>query len=545
MTESNRESDMQPQHGVQWSAQTSESPPRDAGGSPDELRESEAKYRRLVETSNDLIWSVDAAGCWTFLNRKAALAIYGYEPEELIGRPFTDLVPEDQLLKDVAAFVSIKSGRSVFRYPTHHCRKDGRLVHLLFNAVPLVDADGNPAGTTGTATDITERVKLEAELLQAQKVESIGRLAGGVAHDFNNLLTSILGFAELARLEAPGSNRARRHLSSIIEAAERGAALTQQLLSFARRRVVAPETIDARAQVAAMAPILERLLGADIELSVESSREELLVRIDPGSLDQIVMNLAVNARDAMPSGGRLALTTSNRILDEGAASQRANARAGEYVVIEVRDTGHGMTEDTMSRIFEPFFTTKPAGQGTGLGLSVCHGAVSQAGGFIVVETEVGHGSTFAVHLPRVFGGAPTETRTEVDSEWVGGTESILLVDDDPLIRRLASEVLGGLGYRVTVTVNGVDALGALTEPGAHFDLIITDVVMPKLGGKELAKEVVSRGIDVPILFVSAYAEEATVSDVQAEPSFDFLRKPYSLDELVARVRELIDRPREN
>lgn len=502
-------------------------------------RSTEEKYRHLVETSNDLIWAVDTEGRWTFVNRNAALKIYGYEPTELLGRPFADMLTPEQLQKDLAIFATIKNGMPVFNYPTVHRRKDGSFVNLNFNAIPLLGPDGSVLGTTGTATDLTERLRLESQLLQAHKMESIGRLAGGVAHDFNNLLTSILGFTELALAKGVDEERRSRYLTTVREAAGRGADLTQQLLSFARKKLIQPERVDLNQVLNRQLPLLRRLLGEDITCLLIPEEPLGTVHVDVGSLEQVLMNLAVNARDAMPRGGRLTLETRNVIRDAVPAAAPAEGAPGACVLLTVSDTGEGMSKEVLSRLFEPFFTTKPLGRGTGLGLSMCHGIVRQAGGQIQVDSEPGKGSSFKIYLPRVDG--PVQPRPAAAAARSSrGHERLLVVEDDPMIRALAQETLQSLGYLLLTASDGEEALQVVEAAPEPPALMVTDVVMPRMGGRELAALLQARNPRLKVLYTSGFTENAIVHDGILQEGVNFISKPYTQAQLADQIRRTLD-----
>jgi signal transduction histidine kinase len=391
------------------------------------------------------------------------------------------------------------------------------------------------------ATDITERKRLEAQLLQAQKVESIGRLAGGVAHDFNNLLTSIVGFAELAKVGLPKDSRNVQNLSRVLESANRGATLTQQLLAFARKRIVKPEVLDLNQVIEGMVPMLKRLIGEDLEFAFIPGEKLDRIRIDPGSVEQVVMNLAVNARDAMPAGGTLTLETQNVLLDRAYASRHVDVTPGPYVMLSVTDTGSGMSKDVLTKIFEPFFTTKPVGKGTGLGLAMCHGIVTQAAGHISVTSEKGKGACFKVYLPRMKDAPATAASKRPVAEPKGGLETILAVEDDDLIRDFLGQTLRGLGYKVHLAANGEEALRLCEELKEPIHLLLTDVVMPKMSGRDLAAILQARQRNLKILFASGYTEDDTIRKGELNPNMDFIQKPYNSTSLAAQIRGILDR----
>jgi PAS domain S-box-containing protein len=417
---------------------------------------------------------------------------------------------------------------------------------LYSTAVPERQPDGSMLWR-GFVSDITERKmaerardELEAQLRQAQKVESIGRLAGGVAHDFNNLLTSVLGFTELALGSVPPDSDAAQYLKTVLESAQRGAGLTQQLLAYARKKIVKPEVVNLNEVVMRMSHMIRRLMGESYELSLSLSPSVGMTKVDVGSFEQVLMNLAVNARDAMIGGGKLTLATSNVVLGPEYCKAHPGTPPGRYVLLSASDTGCGMTEDVLARVFEPFFTTKGLGEGTGLGLSMCHGIVQQAGGNIAVESELGRGTTFMVYLPRVFGAQPEPALQSVKPPATGGAETILVVEDETVILQVARMVLSALGYRVLTAADGVEALELVKNTEQPIHLLVTDVVMPKLGGADLAKALTELRPGLRVLYSSGYTDNAIADHGVLEEGVNFLQKPYTASDLASRVREVLD-----
>jgi signal transduction histidine kinase/CheY-like chemotaxis protein len=414
-------------------------------------------------------------------------------------------------------------------------------------AGPLTDG-GRVVAATLCATDVTRRkeheareARLQDQLRQAQKLESIGRLAGGVAHDFNNLLTSILGFVQLAREELPDDAPAAELLDATVAAARRGAGLTQQLLAFARKKIVRPEVVVLDDVLRGMTPMIRRLVGEnlDVDLSLESDRGA--VRIDVGGIEQVVMNLVVNAKDAISGTGRIVLETRTVHLDDAYGRDHPETTPGDYVTLSVRDTGSGMTPDVAAQVFEPFFTTKPVGEGTGLGLAMCEGIVRQAGGNISVESTPGVGTTFKVTLPRVHAAASPAARAVAAAPSARGSETLLLVEDEPAILRVAQRVLGGLGYRILTAADGVEALDVAARHEGPIDLLVTDVVMPRMGGRELAARLAVARPSMRGLYSSGYTADEIAAGGVLGAGIDLLQKPYEPAELAARVRAVLDR----
>ena len=389
--------------------------------------------------------------------------------------------------------------------------------------------------------NITERKRLEAQLRQAQKMESVGRLAGGVAHDFNNLLTVILSGAALAKDGLSERDPARSDIREIEDAANRAAVLTRQLLAFARRQAAEPRALDLNAVTLAMDKMLRRLIGEDVELVTLLAEHLGAVWADPGHIEQVLVNLAVNARDAMPGGGKLTIETSNVTLDAESAARHVGMAPGEYVLLAVSDSGYGMAPEILEHIFEPFFTTKELGGGTGLGLSTCYGIVKQSGGWIWAYSEPGQGTTFKIYLPRIR--AEAEAFSPASSAALrGGTETVLLVEDNAQVRDIALRSLRERGYRVLQAANGGEALRAAENQSEPIALLLTDVVMPQMGGSELVERVRALRPQIKVLYTSGYTEHALVHREVLGPGIAFLPKPFDPAGLARKVREVLDAP---
>jgi PAS domain S-box-containing protein len=404
-------------------------------------------------------------------------------------------------------------------------------------------AEGSIRGTRvlGLAMDVTDRRQLEEQLLQSQKLEAIGRLAGGVAHDFNNLLTGILGYANFALKSMPLNHPARNDIVEIERAGVRAAALTGQLLAYARRQMVAPKLVRLDELTRNLENLLRRLLGEDVELSAHYADDLWATRIDPGQFEQVIVNLAVNGRDAMPSGGRLTVETRNCTLDEFYAHQHPEVVPGEYVMLAVGDSGVGMDAATQARIFEPFFTTKQQGKGTGLGLAVCYGIVKQAGGHIWVYSEPEQGTTFKVFLPRSLEEEQLgEEEAKPEESSSAGSETVLVVEDEPLVRSLTVRALVDQGYRVLQAGDGPGAISVLRGFGGEVHLLITDVVMPGMNGRELADRLTTDRPGLRVLYISGYTDHAVVRHGVLDDGIAFLSKPFDLKELTRTVREVLD-----
>lgn len=452
--------------------------------------------------------------------------------------------PDDRAVVRLALDEALRSGGP---YVCDHraLLPDGtiRVLHGLGEVVK--DERGKPIRIIGTTQDITEAERAETalrrseeQLRQSQKMEAVGRLAGGVAHDFNNLLTVINGYSAMSLNQTEKTHPLRKNIQEIQAAAERAASLTGQLLAFSRKQVLQPRIINLNESVSGMEKMLRRLIGEDVELCTMFDPELAQVKADPGQLEQVVLNLAVNARDAMPRGGKLTIQTTNVALDRKTSFRNRDLNVGEYVMIAISDTGVGMTEETKSHLFEPFFTTKGMGRGTGLGLATCYGIICQSDGDIRVYSEPSCGTTFKIYLPRV--DAPTTTNGgAADSDTLPpGTESILIVEDEPAVRRLAASVLRSSGYRVQEARDATEAY-ALIQAKQPFDLVITDVIMPKMSGKELYDQIRVIAPRIKVLFMSGYTDDALAHHGVLGPELSFLEKPFSPSRLAHKVREVI------
>jgi len=419
--------------------------------------------------------------------------------------------------------------------PWRHRKKDGKVIAVEITEHPLV-FDGRSASLV-LATDITERKRLEQQFYEAQRMESVGRLAGGVAHDFNNLLTVINGYSEMLMDDVSADSPLREPVTEIRAAGERAAGLTQQLLAFSRRQLVQPKVVNLNEVAGEIRKMMARLIGDDIELRTNLSPDLGNIVADAGQLQQIIMNLAVNARDAMPSGGTLSIETANVEIDGIATAAHPEMRAGRYAMLAVSDTGTGMTQEVQNRIFEPFFTTKPTGAGTGLGLATVYGMVKQAGGWIWVYSELGDGTTFKVYFPRSDSAATPVVVNAVRD--VHGSETILVVEDQPEVRNLVVTVLRKCGYTVHCAVNGPDAIRLWQELPGTIDLLLTDIVMPGMTGRGVAEVLLQERPDLPVLYMSGYTEDAIARRGVLEDCIDYLQKPFTPELLALKVREVL------
>ena len=467
--------------------------------------------------------------------------IAGRNDEEVSAMVFTDFIADMDRQHAKNAFQSIvKKGKASLEALV--VDKEGETIPFEFTGTLLTDANGIPSNVCIVGRDITERKNLEEQLRQAVKMEAVGVLAGGVAHDFNNLMSAVLGYSELLLLRIPDDEKMRRDAMQIRSAGERAASLTAQLLAFSRKQVVRPAILDLNQTVANTEKLLRRLIGEDIDLACSLHPDLSRIMADPSLIDQIIMNLAINSRDAMPYGGKLTIETANVFLDESYARCHIGAETGHYVLLAVSDSGCGMDQETVSRIFEPFFTTKDEGKGTGLGLATVYGNVKQSGGLIRVYSEPGQGTTFKIYLPRAEEDAETNNPDIVTAEALPkGTETILLVEDDENVRQIARSILVACGYTVLESEGGEEALGLCKIHGDSIDLLITDVVMPGMNGRKLAQRAEEFCPSAKVLYMSGYTDNAIVHHGVLDEGIAFLQKPFTLKSLSLKVREVLDR----
>jgi two-component system cell cycle sensor histidine kinase/response regulator CckA len=498
------------------------------------LRESEARLRVLVEQLPAVLWTTDKELRFTS-SLGAGLARLGLKPNEVVGMSLFDYFEtSDQGFLPITAHRRAIAGEPV----TFHVEWSGG--SYACHAEPLRGADGEPVGAICMALDVTDRKQLEAQLRQAQKMEAVGRLAGGIAHDFNNLLMVIQGYTELLLNSMGESDPLRRNAEQIHQAAERAASLTHQLLAFSRKQVLAPKVLNINSVVADMEKMLRRLIGEDIELITMMPSGLWQVKADRSQIEQVILNLAVNARDAMPRGGKLTIETGNVELDNQYSHQHAVVTPGHYLMLAVTDTGVGMDPETQAHVFEPFFTTKEKGRGTGLGLATVYGVVKQSGGYVWVYSEPGQGTTFKVYLPRVEEAVgPHERRREAAAPR-RGSETILLVEDEKGVRELAREYLEHIGYTVLAAQSSTEALEIVQSHSGQIHLMLTDVVMPGASGRELADQVAQLRPKMKVLFMSGYTDRAIVHHGILAPDTILLQKPFTLNTLACKLREILD-----
>jgi PAS domain S-box-containing protein len=494
------------------------------------LRRSEESFRSLIERAPYGVL-VHRHGQIVYAN-PWMLRYLGYAAaDELVGRSAVDVAQPSERPAVRERIRNVEAhGESAHR-DMRMLKRDGSEAIADVCGLYLEHFDGAPA-VMAIFQDVTETRRLELELRQAQKMDAIGRLAGGVAHDFNNLLTAILGHSELLVQSLDGAPQ-RRHAEQIHRTAGRAAQLTSQLLAFSRKQVLQPKVIDLNATVSAMTALIRRLIGEDIELSMQLAPALWRVKADPGQLEQVLLNLALNARDAMPTGGELAVRTTNQYVTDGGP-----VAAGRWVVLEVADRGCGMDAETRARVFEPFFTTKKHGKGTGLGLSTVYGIVVQSGGKITVESAPGRGALFRVWLPECDGALSQPHAIPAVVE--RGSETILLVEDDADVRAFISDVLETHGYRVLQARDGVEAIGVIDAHPQPVALLLTDVIMPRMGGSEVAARLTRVRPALKVLYISGYPGETMVRDGALAPELTFLQKPFSVSDLTRRIREVLD-----
>jgi PAS domain S-box-containing protein len=506
------------------------------------LRQTEQRLR-IIFNESALGIALVAKDGHPVLTNTALQKMLGYTNEELSRMHFQEFTHPDDRAKGAGLFRQLLQGElKSYQLEKRYLRKDGREVPAHLSVSLARGVSGQDDFSIAMVEDVTARRKLEAQFIEAQKMEVIGHLASGVAHDFNNFLGIIISYSDMLSDEVEPGGRAREHNEKIRHAAERAAGLTRQLLVFSRRQAVQMVVLDLNAEVREMEKMLRRLIGENIELSVVPGRNLGRIKGDSGYIGQLLMNLVVNARDAMPDGGKLAVTTKNQTLDEAAARAQKGLTAGDYVLLIVKDTGIGMSDEVKARIFEAFFTTKPKGKGTGLGLATCQTIVQQCGAHIGVDSQPGKGAAFTIYFPRVEQLAQAAARSIPGGPLPRGTEALLVVEDEPALRRLACEVLEGQGYQVIQASNGLHAISVAREhKGPPIRLVITDVIMPEMGGKVMAEWLTTTYPDVKILFTSGYTDEAIASQGVLEAGIDFLSKPYTPAMLAHKVREMLDR----
>ncbi|HKV77624.1 MAG TPA: PAS domain S-box protein [Candidatus Sulfotelmatobacter sp.] len=501
-----------------------------------ELRDSQNRLALIVDSSQDAIIGKNLDGIITQWN-KGAEQIYGYTSAEIIGRNVSVLCPPDRPDEIPGILEKIRHGEQVDYFESVRMTKDGRRLNMSISVSPIHDAEGRVVGASAIGRNITAQKRIEDQLRQSQKMEAVGRLAGGVAHDFNNLLGIVTACTELLRRDVDVESL--EYVDNIREAANRGASLTRQLLAFSRRQPVQTQILDLNDRLKEVSKLVRPLMGDDVEIVLPSRSTAAVVEADAGQLDQIVLNLAVNSRDAMPRGGKLIIETGVHDLDEAFAREHSMT-PGRYVMLVVSDNGIGMDEATRSRIFEPFFTTKESGKGSGLGLATVYGIVKQSGGHIWVYSEVSHGTTFKIYLPSAehkLGLAPDEQAEALPAKREGVT--LLLAEDDPIMRKLTRKMLEEHGYKVLEAIDGEEALQVISQNATRIDLILTDVVMKGMNGPELVLRLIDSHPEMKVVYMSGYTGEL-VAHQGLQSGIPLLEKPFTRAALLKIIDEALD-----
>ncbi|MFA8388353.1 MAG: PAS domain S-box protein [Pelagibaca sp.] len=508
----------------------------------DALRVSEARFRLIAEATENTVWDWDIAeGRWWWSDGMAHT--FGHHPDPDAETPSVwreNVHPDDQARLDknfeklLLGEIDASHAQYLFR------RADDTWAHVEDHAYPIRNEEGRIVRVIGSMADVSERLDMEERLRQSQKLEAVGQLTGGVAHDFNNLLTIIMGNTEMLQNSLEEDSPLRRFADASAVATDRAAELTNRLLAFSRKQVLRPQVLDVNSVIADFEDMLRRTLGGDIDIEIDLADEIWPSEIDLAQAEAAILNLAINARDAMPGGGSLTIETANVVLDAAYVSREADLDAGQYIIIAISDTGHGIPKDQIAQVFQPFFTTKAVGQGTGLGLSMVHGFVKQTGGHIRIYSEVNEGTTVKLYFPRYLGDREEQGTTSQDRPLQGGQETILVIEDDVLILQQLMAQLTGLGYRVVTASAGPPALDILRER-SDIDLLLTDVILPGgLNGRQIADAALVIHPDLKVLFTSGYSGEAIVHHGRLDPDVNFLGKPYRRSELAAKVREVLD-----
>jgi two-component system cell cycle sensor histidine kinase/response regulator CckA len=505
------------------------------------LRESEARYRGLVNNATYGIYWVTTDGELLSVNPALARMLGFDSTDELLALRFSDTLYRDPAVRLHLLEEYTKSGR--MNGTADWKRKDGKIIQVYLNGRRTTNPERMIECIEVIVEDITEKIALEKQLVQAQKFEAIGQLAGGIAHDFNNMIGAIIGWADLGMEETEPTSRPHRHFEKMRQQADRAAALTRQLLAFARRQILEPRNIDLNQGVTETLSLLEKVIGNNIEVKSKLAQDLAVVSADPTQVEQILMNLCINARDAMPQGGSLHIETCNAAFDEEYCAIQPFARPGRYSMLSVTDTGIGMDAATLDRVFEPFFTTKELGKGTGLGLAMVYGIVRQHGGFVHVYSEPGVGSTFRVYFPISLEGMKSPERAPDTRPISGGTETILVAEDHEGLREIARETLVNLGYRVILTSDGEEAVREFLNPRNHIDILLIDVVLPKLAGPQAYARICETSPDVPAIFATGYSADIDLLRQARQQKLPMLQKPYSPRDLARKVRETLDQHR--
>jgi PAS domain S-box-containing protein len=503
--------------------------------------EARGRLAAIVECSDDAIISKTLDGIIISWNQGAE-RLYGYAAEEIIGQPIFVLFTPDHYQEYLQIMEKVRKGERIAAFETVRRKKDGTTINVSVAIAPIEIKNGELVGSSNCSHDITRVKQLEEQFRQSQKLEAIGRLAGGVAHDFNNLLTVMYGYTQLLLDRLPPGDSQEDMLQEIKKAGERAASLTRQLLAFSRNQVLELKVLDLNAVVTESEKMLKRLVGEDIDLATVLNPNLGRVETDPGQLEQVLMNLVINARDAMPQGGKITIETANTVLDQTYCQLHRDVEPGNYVMLAMRDTGCGMNEHTKAHLFEPFFTTKDLGKGTGLGLAMIHGFVEQSGGHILVESEVGLGSTFKVYLPEVQKALRSSGKLPQTIEKMPrGNETILLVEDDDAVRAFARQVLQDCGYIILEAASGQKAIQLIKQHPHQVHILVSDVVMPGISGREVAEQVKALEPAIKVLFLSGYTDDAVIRCGILPSEVAFLQKPFTPSALGLKVRKVLDR----
>ena len=505
------------------------------------LRNEKNRAQRYLDIAGVMLVALSKDGTVNLINKKGC-EILGYGEDEIIGKNwFDNFIPEEIRTNVREVFNRLMQGdqEPPKYYENPVLTKSGARRMVAWHNTILTDEHGNITGTLSSGEDTTEHKRLEEQLFQSQKMEAVGRLAGGIAHDFNNLLTAIIGYSDIIIKDRDLKQKHRSYIEEIKKSAERAATLTQQLLAFSRKQILQPKVLNLNVLMRNMNDMLQRMIGEDIAFEMVLSTEIGMIKADPGKIEQVVINLAVNARDAMPHGGTLKVVTKNVSLDEEFCDLHKGSRPGDYVLLSMQDTGKGIDDETMKHIFEPFFTTKEIGKGTGLGLATVYGIVRQSGGYIDIQSSSGAGTTFDIYLTRVNEEETLKSRKQESTLVNGRHETILFVEDDDMVRNMVTAVLDQFGYDVIKAGNATTAVKEC-EGRDHIDLMITDVVMPGTSGPELVRQIRSFYPEMKVLFISGYTDDAIVHHGMLDDDVPFLQKPFTPQILAHKVREVLE-----
>ncbi len=506
----------------------------------EKLRRTEHRYRSLIESIPDIIYTLELDGSLSYISPRWK-QILGHEESEVLGRFFIDFAPPEDHPFLVRVFKEVRNHKkNVENVHWHYFKKDGERLFFLGSAAPLYDEEGRVAGMIGMARDVTKHKRVEEQLLQSQKMESIGNLAGGIAHDFNNLLGGILGYATFVKRKLSTRDKIYQSIEAIERSAQRAAELTKQLLGFARRGKYQVKPIECNALIREIVLILQRTIDRRIAIDVDPDPQLSVIEGDEAQIQQALMNICINARDALPKGGTIKIVSRNQRLTPDQASRQRGMKEGNYICLNISDTGTGMSPEVRSRIFEPFFTTKAKGQGTGLGLSMVYGIIQNHGGMVEVQSHIGIGSTFTVFLPALASASGAGEEITPIPDIHQGQETILLVDDEEIIRDLGVDILEDRGYRVFPAAEGKEAVRIYREQAQEIDLVILDVMMPGIGGKETYRQLRAINPQIKVLLSSGYSTNGEVGEILKQGVSGFVQKPYREEELAAKVREVLD-----